>query len=137
MTLNLVRIAGIGLLAFAGAATAQTLNYDVYKAKVEPIFLKKRPPHARCVVCHAGAGNAFRLERLAPGSTNWTEEQSRKNFDVVTKLINTSSVAESPLLVHPLAPEGGGDDFHSGGRQFKTKTDADWKTIYDWARAGK
>src|SRR5262245_58353351 len=106
----LTRIAGLAMLALAGAASAQSLNYDVYKAKVEPIFLKKRPSHARCVVCHAGAGNAFRLERLQQGVTNWTDEQSRKNFEVVTKLINRSDVADSPLLKHPLAPEGGGDD---------------------------
>jgi hypothetical protein len=137
MTLNLVQIAGIGLLAFAGVATAQSLNYDVYKTKVEPIFLKKRPSHARCVVCHAGAGNAFRLERLAQGATNWTDEQSRKNFEVVSKLINASDVPDSPILKHPLAPEGGGDDFHSGGRQFKSKNDAEWKIIYEWASAAK
>ena len=132
----LARIAGIGLLACVGALSAQSLNFDVYKAKVEPIFLKKRPSHARCVVCHAGAGNAFRLERLAPGATNWTDEQSRKNFEAVSKLINASDVPESPLLKHPLAEAGGGDDFHSGGRQFLSKNDADWKTIYAWARAG-
>jgi len=71
----LTRIAGIALVLVAGVASAQSLNYDVYKSKVEPIFLKKRPSHARCVVCHAGAGNAFRLERLAPGAATWTDEQ--------------------------------------------------------------
>ena len=133
----LIRIAGMALVAMVGVASAQSLSYDVYKAKVEPIFLKKRASHARCVVCHAGAGNAFRLERMPQGVTSWTDEQSRKNFDVVSKLINKSDPADSPLLKHPLAPEGGGDDFHSGGRQFKSKNDTDWKTIFDWARAGK
>jgi len=28
------------------------LNYEFFKEKVEPIFLFKRPGHARCVVCH-------------------------------------------------------------------------------------
>lgn len=133
----LTRIVSIAVVVAAGMASAQSLSFDVYKAKVEPIFLKKRPSHARCVVCHAGAGNAFRLERLAPGATNWTDEQSRKNFEVVSKLINKSDLTDSPILKHPLAPEGGGDEFHSGGRQFKSKNDGDWKTILDWARGAK
>ena len=28
------------------------LDYDYYKAKVEPVFLVKREGHTRCVVCH-------------------------------------------------------------------------------------
>jgi hypothetical protein len=132
------RMTGIALaMTVAGVAAAQSLSFDVYKAKVEPIFLKKRPSHARCVVCHSGGGNAFRLQPLAQGATAWTEEESRKNFESVSKLINSSNLLASPLLKHPLAPEGGGDEFHSGGRQFKAKTDSDWKTIYDWASGAK
>jgi hypothetical protein len=40
-------------------------------------------------------------------------------------------------LQHPLAPEGGGDVFHSGGRQFATKDDPDWKTLADWVNGKK
>jgi YVTN family beta-propeller protein len=38
------------------------------------------------------------------------------------------------LLLHPLAPEAGGDAFHSGGRQFESQNDPDWLTIADWVR---
>jgi hypothetical protein len=131
----LARIAGIGLLIAAGIAAGQSLDFEVYRSKVEPIFLKKRPTHARCVVCHSGGGNAFRLQPLAPGATSWTEEQSRKNFEAVSKLINFKNIENSPLLKHPLAEAAGGDEFHSGGRQFKSKNDPEWKAIYDWARS--
>ena len=53
----------------AEPVAAQSLDYTTFVAKVQPIFLKKREGHARCVVCHAGAGNAFRLQPLAPGAT--------------------------------------------------------------------
>ena len=43
--------------------------------------------------------------------------------------------AKSRLLIHPLAPEAGGDLFHSGGRQFGTKDDPDWKILAQWAGA--
>jgi hypothetical protein len=116
---------------------AQSLDFATYRAKVEPVFLKKREGHARCIVCHAGAANSFHLEPLAPGSATWTEEQSRKNFESVSKLVSKTNLMNSPLLKHPLAGKAGGDDFHSGGRQFQSQSDPDWKAIADWARGNK
>jgi hypothetical protein len=121
----------------ASLAAAQSLDYATFRAKVEPIFLKKREGHARCVVCHAGAGNAFRLQPLTPGATTWTEEQSRQNFEAVSKLVKSADLLSSPILKHPLAEDAGGDIFHSGGRQFLSQNDPDWKAIADWARGGK
>ena len=121
----------------AGHLAAQSLDYATYKAKVEPIFLKKRGGHARCVVCHANAGNAFHLQPLAPGAATWTEEQSKQNFETVSKLVSKANLLNSPLLKHPLAGTAGGDDFHSGGRQFQSQDDPDWKAMADWARGSK
>ena len=114
------------------ALTAPALDYEFFKARVEPVFLTKRPDHARCYVCHVESNNAFHLERLAGGATAWTEEQSRKNFETVSQLVNPGDAATSRLLLHPLAPEGGGDVFHSGGRQFPTKRDPAWRTLAAW-----
>jgi hypothetical protein len=126
------------LAAFVGSlAAAQSLDFATYRAKVEPIFLKKRDGHARCIVCHAGAANSFHLQPLTPGSTTWTEEQSRQNFETVSKLVIASNLLSSPILKHPLAGTAGGDDFHSGGRQFQSQNDPDWKAIADWARGAK
>jgi hypothetical protein len=112
-------------------AMAQSLDYETYKSSVEPIFAKKRGGHARCVACHSTANSAFRLQPLAEGST-WTEEQSRSNFETVSRLVNRKNPQASILLKHPLAHEAGGDEFHSGGRQFLSKDDPDWKTIAAW-----
>ena len=121
----------------AGNVAAQSLDFATYRSKVEPIFLKKREGHARCVVCHSGGGNAFRLQPLTPGATTWTEEQSKQNFEAVSKLVRAANLMSSPILKHPLAEEAGGDIFHSGGRQFLSQNDPDWKAIADWARAAK
>jgi hypothetical protein len=115
-------------------AGAQTLDFEVYKSRVEPVFLKKRPGHARCVACHAEAATAFRLQKLAPGASTWTEEQSRKNFEAAVRLVTPGDPASSRLLKHPLAPDGGGDKFHGGGRQFASPDDPEYKAIADWIR---
>ncbi len=126
---------GVGL--GGGSAAAPTLDYDAFKSRIEPIFLQKRPGHTRCYVCHAESNNHFRLEKLSPGATMWNDEQSRKNFEMISKLVNPGDPDTSRLLLHPLAPEGGGDVFHSGGRQFADKNDPAWKTIADWVRGAK
>jgi hypothetical protein len=129
-------IAALALLAvseaIAATQTAPTLNYEFFKSRVEPIFLTKRPDHARCYVCHAESNNAFHLEKLSPDARAWTDEQSRRNFEMVGKLVNPGDPDTSRLLQHPLGPEGGGDVFHSGGRQFRSKHDPAWQTLAAW-----
>lgn len=113
-------------------AQQPTLDYDFFKDRVEPIFLQKREGHTRCYVCHEESNTGLRLERLSPGAAFWSEEQSRKNFAVVSALVVPGDLANSRLLLHPLAPEAGGDLFHSGGRQFASKDDPDWKILAQW-----
>ena len=116
---------------------APVLDYDFFKARVEPIFLEKRAGHTRCYVCHAESNNAFRLERLAPGATFWSEEHSRRNVEMAARLVNPGDPSGSRLLLQPLAPEDGGNVFHSGGRQFASKDDPGWKALADWVNGRK
>ena len=106
------------------------LDYEFFKAKVQPIFLAKRPGHARCVACHA-SGTPMRLQPLSPGTTTWSEEESRKNFDVVRRMVVPGSV-KSMLLVHPLAEDAGGDFFHNGGKHWTSQNDPEWQTLKAW-----
>ena len=123
------------IIAPLGSRAETKLDYDYFKAKVQPIFVTKRPGHARCVMCHAEANNALRLEKLPAGQESWNEEQTRKNYDTVVKLVQAADdPLKSKILIHPLSPEAGGDAFHSGGRQFANKNDANWKTIAAWAK---
>jgi len=125
------------LLATAQVSSsgAATLDYDYFKTKVQPIFVAKRPGHAPCVVCHAGANNQLKLQLLPEGQKTWDEEDTHKNFDTVSKIVNAvDNPLESKILIHPLAPEAGGDAFHSGGRQFANKNDPAWKAIAAWAQ---
>jgi hypothetical protein len=131
--LTIVLAAALSLAGLSGAAPkTPTLDYEFFKTKVEPIFLKKREGHTRCYVCHEESNNAFRLEKLPAGGAFWTEEQSHTNFDTVSALVVAGDPVNSRLLLQPLAPEAGGSTFHSGGRQFASKDDPDWKTLAQW-----
>ena len=108
-----------------------------FRANVQPIFLAKRPGHARCVACHTGStGNRMPLQPLAPGSTTWDEEQSRKNFEAV-RVLATPGNRKSRLLVHPLATEAGGYFFHNGGKHFNSQSDPEWQVLAAWVQGGK
>src|ERR1700731_26692 len=104
-------------------------SFESFRVNVEPIFLKERPGHARCYGCHTEGNRVFRLGKLSAGSTVWTEEQSRLNFHNVLQLVTPGDPTSSRLLMHPLAPESGGEAFHSGGRQFASPTDPDFLTM--------
>jgi hypothetical protein len=137
--MKLSRFGGVLTLAVVlqgvTASTAEVaLDYDFFKNRVEPIFLKQRPGHGRCYVCHAESNNAFRLQKLSPGNTSWSEEQSQRNFQRVVVLVVPGDPDKSKLLLQPLAPEAGGLAFHSGGRQFSSKDDPDWKILAQWVR---
>jgi hypothetical protein len=109
-------------------AASATLDYDFFKAKVEPVFLAKRAGHARCVVCHTINNAPFHLVALSPGSTTWTDAQSRQNFELVQKVV-VAGWEGSKLLTHPLAEHAGGDPHHGGGQQFASQSDPEWTTL--------
>ena len=111
------------------------LDFEFFKTTVQPIFLKERPGHARCYGCHTAANRVFHLAALSPGLTDWTEEQALQNFQSASQLVVPGKPQSSRLLVHPLAPEAGGDAFHSGGRQFALQEDPDWMTLAQWVRS--
>jgi len=128
--LELLLAAMLGQQPAAPSATA-ALDYDYYKARVQPLFLEKREGHARCVTCHGGSAT-LRLQRLPEGATSWTEEQTRKNFEGVMALVVPGSPGASKLLRHPLSRDAGGDIFHGGGQHWTSKSDPDWKVLEAW-----
>ena len=109
------------------APASGSLNFEFFKTKVQPIFLAKRPGHARCIACHS-SGTPLRLQPLAPGSANWTDEESQKNFVAVQRVAAAGNL-KSKMLIHPLAEEAGGDFFHNGGKHWSSQDDGEWQTL--------
>ena len=133
--IRMLAVAALMTLRTASCADAPSLDYNFFKEKVEPIFLKKRPGHARCVVCHSHGSPP--LQPLAAGAKEWTEEQSRKNFAMWKQFVVPGNPMKSPLLLHPLAREAGGDHFHAGGKHWKSQDDPEWQILSAWVNGQK
>src|SRR3954469_4453477 len=118
----------------ASPPAPSSLDYEFFKTRVQPIFLKKRPGNARCIVCHE-TGQP-RLQALSPGATMWNEEQSRKNFEAWQRVVVPGDPTASRMLMHPLAAEAGGDPFHAGGKHWTSQNDPEWQTLAAWVRTG-
>jgi len=114
-----------------GPSAASALDFEYFRTKVQPIFVARREGHTRCVSCHS-KGTPMRLQELAPGATTWTEEQSRKNFQVVLPRVVPHNLSSSKLLLHPLLSDGGGDFYHSGGKHWNSILDPEWQTLANW-----
>src|SRR5436309_13612596 len=112
MTVALLLILGTLLTIWsASAADTAPLDYNFFKEQVQPILLKHRPGHARCVTCHSHGSPP--LQPLTAGATDWSDEQSRRNFAVWKQFVVPGNPTKSLLLLHPLAADAGGDHLHA------------------------
>jgi hypothetical protein len=120
--------------AHGSAVPRRVLDFDTFRARVQPIFLDKRAGLARCYVCHS-QGTPFRLQPLSAGSTPWNDEESRRNFDAIQRLVVPGDPTSSRLLMMPLATDAGGDPFHPGGKRWPSKDDPEWQMLAAWVRS--
>jgi len=121
--------------ALLAQSPAPQPDYAFFRDRVQPIFLQKRPGHARCITCHSHGSPP--LQPLAAGADAWTEEQSHRNFDIWKQFVKPGDPLKSPLLRHPLAEEAGGDRFHAGGKHWKSQDDPEWQTLAAWVKGEK
>ena len=116
--------------------------FDLYRQNVEPLFLSPRgypgstDGNAACVMCHVWQTSVrFSLEEPTEtsGGGAWTEEQSRRNYEVVTQLVNASDPESSRLLLKPLAQVAGGL-VHTGGNHWDSTQDPEYQAVLEWIR---
>jgi hypothetical protein len=122
------------LRAQAPSQNQTTVSYEFFRDKVQPIFLNKRPGHARCIECH-DTGTP-RLQELSPGATSWNEEQSQKNFQAWSRYVAPGDPKDSRMLMHPLAAQAGGDPFHAGGKHWTSQSDPEFQILVAWVNTG-
>jgi hypothetical protein len=140
-----VALATVANLSAAPAQAPSTAQFptaadiETYRNTIERVFLTDRggttPGMAACVMCHTWQTRPMRFSLETPATdAGWTVEQSRKNFDVVTKLVNTANPETSRLLLKPLASQAGGLA-HTGGTYFTSKDDATYQAFLKWIRS--
>ncbi|MGE0406138.1 MAG: hypothetical protein AB7O65_07555 [Candidatus Korobacteraceae bacterium] len=117
------------------AGSSPTLDFEMFRTKVQPILTSARKGNARCSACHSrGGGNAY-LEPLSPGSTTYTPEQTLRNFERIQRLVVPGEPLKSLLLMNPLAEEAGGSHWHAGGKHWQSQNDLEWQTLAAWVRS--
>jgi hypothetical protein len=117
-----------------GSGFPTAADIDTYRNTVEKVFMTDRGGTiggmAACVMCHTWQTKPMRFSLETPATdAGWTVEQSRRNFDVVTKLVNTANPETSRLLVKP---QGGA---HTGGQFWKSKEDPEYQAILKWIQS--
>lgn len=110
------------------------LDYELFKTQVQPIFLNKRPGHARCVSCHVGR-TGLSLAAMSPGAKTWNEDQTRQNYQTASQFVQPGQPTASRLLMHPLSKDAGGDPFHAGGEQFDSRNNPEWQALAKWVNS--
>jgi hypothetical protein len=118
----------------AAAPASPHLNFETFRARVQPILTSRRQGHARCSACHSRAGGNSFLEPLAPGTTTYTVEQSRRNFERIQRLVVPGEPSKSILLMNPLAEEAGGSHWHGGGKHWMSQSDPEFQVLAAWVR---
>jgi hypothetical protein len=119
-------------------AAPRAADVESYRKVIEPIFMRDRggtaPGMAACVMCHTWQTSLrFRLDTPATDA-GWSAEQSRRNFETVTKVVDTSSPEISRLLLKPLAPGAGGLG-HTGGSFWKSREDPEYQAVLKWIQS--
>ena len=137
-----IEVAAVLVVCLPAFTVAQELSFERYRQEVEPIFITPRGGHApgrsACITCHAHNGTPLKLQPLQEtedGNVFWSEEQSRQNFDVVSRLVLPGNPDRSRLLRKALATSAGGARFHVGGKFFESTSDPEWQAMAAWVRA--
>jgi hypothetical protein len=116
-----------------GSGFPTAADIETYRNTVEKVFMTDRGGTvggmAACVMCHTWQTRPMRFSLETPATdAGWTVEQSRRNFDVVTKLVNTANPETSRLLVKPQGA-------HTGGQFWKSKEDPEYQAILKWIQS--
>ena len=92
-------VIGVALALALGSRAAPALDFDAFKSRVEPGFLKKREGQTRCYVCHADYG-MYGYAMTISGSSTTT---ARSSSDARVGSRRTSAIARSIRLIRATA----------------------------------
>jgi hypothetical protein len=113
-------------------APEPALDFEFFRACVQPVFSTAREGHIRCSNCHASGMIGFAPVPQANGI--WSDEEAKRAFQVLSRLIIAGNPEQSRFLLKPLHPEGGGSYTHNGPRRWQSRDDPEWRMLAQWVR---
>jgi len=109
-----------------------TLDFEFYRSCVQQMYQTPRYGQLSCQQCHAGGFAGF-APRAANG-TAWTEQEARRGFEAIQRVILPGDPVQSRWLLKPLHPDGGGSYTHNGVRRWQSRDDPEWQMMAAWVR---
>lgn len=112
-----------------------SLDFDVFKASIQPIFDQRGCSQGNCHYrdkndpFSGGPGGSFQIYNCTIDPCS--DDQYRSNYDSASGLSDLANPTNSKLLLKPLAQSAGGIQ-HLGGDIFVTTTDPDYLSILGW-----
>ncbi|OFW16602.1 MAG: hypothetical protein A3H29_13860 [Acidobacteria bacterium RIFCSPLOWO2_02_FULL_67_21] len=108
------------------------LDFEFFRACVQPIFANPREGHIRCSNCHDSGLAGF--APVPAGGGGWSDAQAKAAFQVISRLVIPGSPEQSRFLLKPLHPDGGGSYTHNGPRRWQSRSDPEWQMLAGWVR---
>ncbi|HTN42936.1 MAG TPA: hypothetical protein VMN77_03975 [Nitrospiria bacterium] len=130
--------AGCGTVDPGVDSGAGSLDYDEFKANIQPVFDSRGCSNSNCHYRDknnpnsGGPGGSLRIFNCKTDPC--TEDQFRANFDSASGMTDIANPAGSKLLLKPLAVSAGGIQ-HLGGDIFPNTSDPDYLTILSWIQS--
>lgn len=115
------------------AAAAPEVSFEFFRTCVQQIFQDREQVANRmeCAACHGSGVRGF-AQDLPDGRDFWDEQESRENFELLSRFIEPGNPLGSRFLTHPLDSHDGGDNYHSGGRRWHSQDDPEWQMLAAW-----
>ncbi len=126
-------VAAAASLPSGSAVAAPELDFEFFHGCVQRVFLDKREGLMECINCHDAGARGF-AQTIREGRDYWSRDEARQNLSLLSRYIEPGHPLRSRFLTHPLAPEGGGDHFHGGGRRWGSQDDPEWQMLAAWVR---
>ena len=114
------------------AKAGPALDFEFFRACVQPVFASPREGHIRCSNCHAAGQIGF--APVPQDGNSWSEQEARRAFSTIGRLIINGNPEQSRFLLKPLHPDGGGSYTHNGPRRWQTRDDPEWRMLAQWVR---
>jgi hypothetical protein len=111
-------------------AAEPALDFEFFRSCVQQVFANPREGQLRCSNCHAAGTIGF--APVPEGGNAWTDEQARRAFEVISRLVVPGNPVQSRFLLKPLHPDGGGSYSHNGPRRWASREDPEWRMLASW-----